>query len=194
MIGIIILAAGNSSRLGEPKQLLKLDNQTFIRRIAEAAVQVSPFETVVVLGANAEQIEIELNGLSCTIVKNEHWTNGLSSSISKGLVELMLANKGLEGVLVAVCDQPLMSSDIFRQIIYKFRTNDKGIVACSYDDTLGTPVLFSADYFQDLLKLTGSYGAKKLLTLYKSDVLAIDFPGGSVDVDTQEDYQKLLDR
>lgn len=194
MIGIIVLAAGNSSRLGEPKQLLSFGNQTLIRRIAEAAVQVSPNETVVVLGASSATIELELNGLTCGVVKNEQWSDGLSSSITTGLSHLLSVNEGLEGVILTVCDQPMVSSDIFRKIIYKFRSEDKGIVACSYDDTVGTPVLFSARYFSDLLQLTGGYGAKKLLQFYQNDLTTLPFPDGGIDVDTKEDYQRLQDR
>ena len=190
--GIIILAAGNSSRLGQPKQLLQYQNKSLIRHVAEAAVSAIGSPVIIVTGSVQNQIADELQELSVHFVQNNEWQEGMASSIRIGINELSKINSQTEGVILAVSDQPFVTSELFLDLIQKAETSENSIVACSYQNTLGTPVLFPKKYFDSLLALNGAEGAKKLLKRFQNDVVSILFPLGDIDIDTQEDYRRLL--
>jgi molybdenum cofactor cytidylyltransferase len=190
--GIVILAAGNSSRLGEPKQLLTYQNKTLIRHITEAALASGVSQVIVVTGSYSKRIEDELTGLECRFAPNVNWAEGMGSSIAEGMHKLTSLNASLTGVILAVSDQPFVDTSLFLSLIDQKHRTDAGIVASSYSDTRGTPVLFSQKYFADLLKLTGAEGAKKLLSKFSEDVVSCPFPLGNIDIDTKEDYKNLL--
>ena len=190
--GIIILAAGNSSRLGEPKQLLRYNDKSLIKHVAEEAVTAIGHPVMVVTGANHELILDEINTLSVQFVYNEHWQQGMASSISTGLNVLLNNHSSISGVIIAVSDQPFVTAALFSDLIKTATNTSKGIAASSYENTLGTPVLFQKQYFEHLLDLKGSDGAKKLLKQFKEDVAEVPFQLGNIDIDTKEDYQNLL--
>lgn len=189
---IIILAAGNSSRLGEPKQLLAYQKKTLIEHVTEAALGAKPAAVIVVTGSNASLIEQMLHPFSYHSVHNPAWESGMGSSIAAGVEALLQMHPHITGALFAVSDQPFVTSELFTLLIDEAIKADFGIIASSYGDTLGTPVLFTKQYFPELLKLNGVEGAKKLVKRFTHDVTSISFPLGNVDIDTQEDYQKLL--
>jgi molybdenum cofactor cytidylyltransferase len=192
MYGIVILAAGNSSRLGEPKQLLRYEDKTLIRRVSEAAASVANTVLVVVTGSDAGQIIAELESLSYSPAHNAEWSTGMASSVRCGLSKLLSVNPNIESVILAVSDQPFVKTTLFETLIAKANETGAGIVASAYEDTLGTPVLFKKKYFDALLSLAGTEGAKKLLKKFENDVTSVPFPSGAFDIDTQQDYQKLL--
>jgi|SRR5215217_1842232 len=190
-IGIIILAAGNSSRLGEPKQLLVFQNKTLLRHIAEIAVEIAGEKAILVTGSSAALIENEVSGLPCQTVFNAHWQEGMASSIVKGVTALNERYPDISGCIIAVSDQPFVTAEIFQNLIAEVNSG-AAIVASSYGDTLGTPAFFSKSYFDQLLQLKGSEGAKKLFLAHQANVRTVPFPLGTVDIDTQEDYKNLL--
>ena len=190
--GIIILAAGNSSRLGEPKQLLSFRGKPLIRHVAEAAVEVVGSNAIVVTGSNPEWIEQALEGLPCWFVFNANWQEGMSASIKTGIEALQSHVPQVKASILAVSDQPFVTVETFRALIQIFEEAGKGIVASQYSDSLGTPALFAAAYFPALLQLTGAEGAKKLFKRYPDDVSAYPFPEGSIDIDTRDDYKRLI--
>ncbi len=190
--GIVILAAGNSSRLGEPKQLLQFRGQSLIRHITGAAMEIVGSNTVVVTGANSKLIEKELANLPYRLVFNADWQEGMSASIKAGIHALQSHYPHVKGAILAVSDQPFVSVEIFNALIHTFEETAKGIIASKYSDSLGTPAFFAASYFPALLQLTGAEGAKKLVKRYADDVSAYAFPQGSIDIDTQEDYKRLI--
>lgn len=191
-IGIIILAAGNSSRLGRPKQLLEYKESTLLKNTVSEALKVENSFVIVVTGSNHDLIEKELNLPKITFSFNSHWENGMSSSIANGIKQLLLLNPKCEQCVLTVCDQPFVSSLIFENLIKEHHASQKGIVASAYSETLGTPVLFHKKYFQDLLELKGQEGAKKLIKKYAEDVVSVLFEKGNIDIDTEEDYFKLI--
>jgi molybdenum cofactor cytidylyltransferase len=188
---VVILAAGNSSRLGEPKQLLQYNGKTLIRNVVEAATSAVSYPVVVVTGANSESISLEINTSSALAIHNRNWQEGMSSSIHRGITELQKINPHLQGVIISVSDQPFINSELFLALIETSEATGKGIVASFYDDTFGTPVLFEKKYFDSLLGLKGAEGAKKLIKQFAGDVASIPFPMGGIDIDTLEDYRKL---
>lgn len=188
---IIILAAGNSSRMKEPKQLLAFGNKTLLSHTVSEA-QKSGIPVIIVLGANEEKIKEQLKNISAQIVFNEKWEEGISSSIKAGIKKALENNIDSENCILCVCDQPYISATVFQQLTDKKNTSGKKIIASSYSDTLGTPVLFDKKYFSALMNLQGDEGAKKLLSVYKDDVAFISFEKGGCDIDTKNDYEELL--
>lgn len=190
-IGLIILAAGNSSRLGQPKQLLKFKGRTLIRRAAETALETKAETIVVVLGANFEAIKKEIEDLDCAIVFNEKWNAGMSSSLKVGLERLLEIAPGISGAIVSLCDQPLIRKEHFDELIEKFFQTNKPIVSAFYDEQFGVPALFSAEKFSGLMNLKGDRGARKILNDDSEKIEKIELREAAFDVDTFEDFEKL---
>jgi molybdenum cofactor cytidylyltransferase len=190
--GIILLAAGNSSRLGEPKQLLQFKGKSLIRSVAEATLGLANTVVVVVTGANEAIIQNELQELDIHFAHNEEWASGMASSIRAGLGKLLFLKPALDQVIITVTDQPFVTYEIFQTLIEKGDCKKDKIVASMYDTVIGTPVLFSKKHFHSLLRLQGFDGAKKLLTKFAADIVTVPFPLGAIDIDTKEDYEQLI--
>lgn len=190
--GIVILAAGSSSRLGRPKQLLQYNESTLLKNTISEALKVPDSFLIVITGSNSKIIEKELLSFDVTICFNEDWETGMASSIVKGLNELLHLNPNCEQCIFAVCDQPFVTSFIFENLINEYHKTGKGITASAYSETVGTPVLFHKKYFKELQDLKGQEGAKKLIKKYFEDTASIPFEKGSIDIDTEEDYNKLI--
>ena len=190
--GIIILAAGSSSRFGNTKQLLHFKGKTLLKHTIEEATETGAQPVVVVTGANADEISKEITNEKVEIVFNKNWEQGMASGIVMGLKNAIILNKELENIIITVCDQPFVSSSLFQQLFQKQNESAKHIVASAYADTIGTPALFTIKYFVALMGLTGDQGAKGLLKKHSKDLATVDFPDGYIDIDTQEDYENLL--
>ncbi|KQO20691.1 molybdopterin-guanine dinucleotide biosynthesis protein MobA [Flavobacterium sp. Leaf82] len=191
-IAIIILAAGSSSRLGRPKQLLAYKNTTLLQNTIKEASSVENTFVIVVTGSNHDLIKTDLDSSKIKVTYNSNWESGMSSSINKGLSELLLLYPDCESCIFAVCDQPYVISKIFEDLIAEYQKTNKGIIASSYAETLGTPVLFDKKYFSNLLKLEGQEGAKKIINRFLDDAVSIPFEKGNIDIDTPEDYSDLI--
>ncbi|QNF33289.1 nucleotidyltransferase family protein [Adhaeribacter swui] len=189
--GLVLLAAGASVRLGSPKQNLAFQGQTLLQHAVQAARQSGCSPVVVVLGANAEALLPQLNFPEIKIFKNPDWEEGMGASVRNGVQNLLQSAPDLESILLMTCDQPFVSGKLLQQLIAEKQKNLKKIIACAYQDTLGTPVLFDKQFFPDLLNLQGAHGAKKLLFKYPEQVGSIPFELGGFDIDTPTDYQTL---
>lgn len=191
--GIIILAAGNSSRLGQPKQLLEYQGKTLLQRTVDEVLSLNAAEVVVILGSNHAMISKEtiLNGT--TVLVNHRWQTGMASSIQAGIGHL-LANGKIESALLTLCDQPHVNCSLLAELIKTQQINGKPIVASAYEGTVGVPAVFSREMFPALLSLEGQEGAKKLIADNPQLLETIAFPKGIVDIDTLEDYRKLKDQ
>lgn len=190
MIGVIILAAGSSSRLGKPKQNLVFQGNTLLQRSIKAALAADCQHIVVVLGANAQIIEPTIKNEPVQIIHNPDWEAGMSSSISCGLAALLIPNPKLKSVILMLCDQPFADTSIINQLV-QASANKKNLVASSYSGTIGVPALFDKCYFDELSALKGNEGAKKLLLKYANEVQTVPFPLGMIDIDTIGDYERL---
>lgn len=190
--GLILLAAGGSSRLGEAKQLLPFRGHSLVRQMAETALEVVD-TVVVVTGAEAQKVEAELSDLKITIARNEEWKEGIASSIHEGITNLLKIAPSIDGILFMVCDQPFVSASLLKELISKKQESKRLIIASAYGNSLGTPALFKKEFIPELLKLKGDSGAKKIIMENVNSVLAVPFALGTVDVDTREDYQSLLE-
>jgi molybdenum cofactor cytidylyltransferase len=188
--GIIILAAGNSSRMGEAKQLMKYKNKTLLQHIIDEAKNANLEPVICVTGYESESITKSITGTGVTIVYNPHWPEGMGTGISAGIRQLKSSD--VDSVILAVGDQPYVSSELFGRMLALKDQTGKGIVASSYANTMGTPVLFGKKYFSQLITLDGNQGAKNIVHLNMQDVCSIGFEKGSIDIDTLEDYEKLI--
>ena len=188
--GIIILAAGNSSRMGEPKQLMKFKSKTFLQHIIEESKEANLNPVICVTGYQSDQISKAIAGMNVIIVNNGQWSEGMGTGISAGIKEALQSD--LDSVILAVSDQPYVSSGLFAKMLTLKDKSGKKIVASSYAGTLGTPVLFDKEYFNQLISLHGNQGAKNIVHMNMSDVCTVKFEKGSIDIDTKEDYEKLI--
>lgn len=190
-VGMIILAAGSSTRMGTPKQLLHFRGRSFLRHTVEVAVASICEPIVVVLGANAEKMRHEVNQLPVVLVENQDWQQGMSASIRVGIRTLINASAKIEAAVLALCDQPFVSCDVLNQLVETYRATAKGIIASQYADTLGAPALFNRKFFSELMTLEADVGAKKVFKKYPNEVFPLPFAAGIVDIDTPQDYQVL---
>lgn len=191
--GIILLAAGSSKRLGQPKQLLDFKGETLIKRMVNIAINSDAEPVIVVLGAHNGQIEPEITDLPVSIIINNEWEKGLGSSVKKGLNHLNEQFPETETCILMVVDQPLVDSSYLNLLINEYNTHQEPIIASQYSDTIGVPVLYGKAYMNELKKLPDDKGAKELLLSHEQDVHKIPFPGGRMDIDTMEDYHKIMD-
>lgn len=191
MTAAIILAAGSSSRLGQPKQNLHFQHRTLLQRTIETALISGCEPVVVVVGANSQLVKPFIQDQHIHLVDNPDWEEGMSSSIRIGITALAKFPK-VDSSVILLCDQPFISSQLIGDMIRKQKETGKLIVACNYNHTLGVPALFHKSFFNVLLSLTGSDGAKKLLKNHSQEIVIVPFDKGSIDIDTPEDYDRLL--
>jgi molybdenum cofactor cytidylyltransferase len=190
-IGIIILAAGASSRLGRPKQLLPYNNKTLLQHTLQTAQASIAQPVVIVLGADAEKVQNEITGNNVYKVMNAEWKEGMASSIRCGLKALAEVSPAAEGVILMVCDQPFVTASILNDLIAAHQKTGKPVVACGYKDTFGPPVFFHNSLFSELLELKGDIGARGVVRQHVDAVEVIPFPDGTFDVDTEADYERI---
>ena len=190
-VAIIILAAGKSTRMGTPKQLLPYQGHNLLKHTIASAVTSVCKPVTVVLGANAPQIHSQVNQDSVIVVENPDWHLGMGSSIRSGILSVTSHSENVDAAIITVCDQPFLSTEIINNLVTTYYSTGKSIVACQYADTLGVPVLFSHQFFAELATLGETGGAKKLINKYCDHIFSIPFPLGAVDIDTPQDYQQL---
>jgi molybdenum cofactor cytidylyltransferase len=187
MTAAIILAAGESSRLGQPKQNLIFNGKTLLELAVESGRKSECEKIIVVLGANSNEIK-PLIGAS--ILYNEGWREGMASSIRTAMLEIN-NDPSVDKVIMMLCDQPFVSAALLNSLIHKQNETAKTIIASAYNGTNGVPVLFDRSLFSELLLLQGHEGAKKLLKNHVDDIATIPFEQGGIDIDTSEDYERL---
>lgn len=188
----IILAAGASRRMGQPKQLLLYRGQTLLSHITQIAISSYCSPVIVILGANGAKIEPEIVRFPITIVKNNYWDKGISNSISCGINYIQKQYSNIDAALFLTCDQPFVSVNLIEQLISAYHVTNKPIIASRYGETLGIPALFSRGFFSPLMQLKGDRGAKKIINQHPHLVNEIDFPQGKFDLDTLDNYQQLI--
>lgn len=187
---IVILAAGASSRLGRPKQLLPWQGKTLLQHAVQTALTITT-RPVVVTGANADQLVAGLNHTQVHVVFNPDWEQGIASSIRCGLQALLDRTPSPDQVIFMVCDQPFVSAGLLLEIINERQESNKSIVASAYGGTLGIPALFDKSLFPQLLDLQGDTGAKKIIQQHPDEVASVPFKEGEFDIDTEGEYRKL---
>ncbi|GEL75252.1 nucleotidyltransferase family protein [Myxococcus virescens] len=191
-VGVVLLAAGGSSRLGHPKQLVRYQGSTLVRRAAEAAASLRCGPVVVVLGASRDAVAAELTGLAVRTVDHADWAAGPGGSLRAGLGALRETEPpALDAVLVLLCDQLRVDAAHLRTLLDTFERTRASVVASAYEDTRGVPALFARDVFPELEALSPDQGARGVIARVASRVVDVPLPGGGDDVDTPEDVSRL---
>jgi molybdenum cofactor cytidylyltransferase len=216
-IAAVILAAGESSRLGQPKQLIQFRGKTLVRRMVDAASHAGCRPILVVVGNSkripqvhaprslrgetkqhemelADAISCELKETGATIVANPNWKFGIGTSIRAGVQHLMDTAPGVEATVLLTCDQPYVDRTVIDGLITLRQKTRKPIVAASYAGTLGVPALFDRSRLPQLLNLDDSVGAKSIILSNRDRVAEFPFPEGEIDIDTVEDYERFAAR
>jgi len=189
--GVVILAAGSSSRLGEPKQLLQYGGQNLLQHAIDAALSSNADPVIVVLGANAEQVSKEIDRSNIHVIINTGWEEGMASSVKTGLNELLFITPSTDAVIFMVCDQPYVSSELINGLVDEQKQTGKPIITCNYGEAIGPPALFYKSLFHELMQLKGDVGARKIIQDHSDEVATILFTEGKIDIDTKEDYDSL---
>jgi molybdenum cofactor cytidylyltransferase len=193
MIATIILAAGGSSRMGRPKQLLHYRGRSLLRHTVDAALAAGCRPAMVVLGAAAESVRQELRGLKVEVVHNEEWPEGIGESIACGIASLRSHGGRVRAVLFLTCDQPMISKQVISRLIEAFDGSPGRIVASEYGGTVGVPALFEREHFKRLGRMSGDRGAQELLLSESARLIRVPWPEGAKDVNTPADYEQLGD-
>ncbi|MDW3647451.1 MAG: nucleotidyltransferase family protein [Bacteroidia bacterium] len=190
-ISAIILAAGSSSRLGRAKQLLKYKNKSFIQQLIDKLEKAGISKPITVLGARFEKISqhIKDTQINTRIVENPKWKEGMSSSLIAGINSL---EKEVDGVLICLSDQPLIPLSHYQQLLDSFKENQK-LITSLYQKSVGVPAVIPQIYFQEILQLEGKAGAKYILKKYQKESILIPCEEAGWDVDTDEDYRRIVD-
>lgn len=188
-VAAVILAAGEASRFGQPKQLLDWQGEPFVRRVARRALDAGLSPVSVVLGAYAEPVRAAVSGLDVRIVTNPRWAEGQSTSLQAGLGTLP-ADAG--AALFLLADQPQVSAPLLRTLVDTHARTLAPIVAPLVEGRRANPVLFDRETFADLLTLRGDVGGRALFSRYPLEYVPWLDAGLLLDVDTQEDYRRLL--
>src|ERR1700712_1628816 len=166
---IVILAAGKSSRMEQPKQMLIIEGKTLVKRTAEMAMKTDCYPICVVVGANKKLIVPELANMPTTLIDNPHYEQGMASSIKIGLIGVYMTEKNIVAVIFLTCDMPFINEKLIVKLIEKAsqsvdsQGNTPLIVASKYETQLGIPALFNRAVFNDLLELSGDKGAKSVI-------------------------------
>lgn len=190
-LGCIILAAGPSSRMGTPKQLIEFRGAPLVVHAVQAALEAPVWPVIVVLGAHAERIRPVLAKLPVLAVENPAWPEGMASSIRCGIASLGEFSRDLDGGVLALCDQPAFSAEAIRRLLRAQHETGLGIAAARYSGRNGAPALFSREYFPELLSLTGETGARTLLNRSPDLVASVEMPELELDLDTPADCERL---
>lgn len=191
-IAILILAAGNSTRMGKPKQLLKWKSATLLDHTIDNATSIKDSNIFVILGAYHELIKSKIQHQKIQIIFNINWELGLGSSIAEGVKHLISTNSNYEGVLLMLADQPIVDSSYLKTLQDAFEVGKKKIVASDYgNNKLGVPALFDSSYIEELSELNQDKGAKKIIENHIDNVIVLKAKHLISDIDTKEDYERL---
>ena len=187
---LILLAAGGSTRMGEPKQLLPYQGRPLVRHAAETGLEASCSPVVVVLGANSEAVGECIAGLDVIKTLNPGWEIGMGSSIQAGL--RVLADTDADSAILALGDQPFVTAEFYRSLIAEAESSGCGIISARYAGTVGVPVLFARRNWILLESLAPDQGCKGVILRNGGDAKFLDCPEAAIDIDTPEEYRRLV--
>lgn len=193
-VGAVVLAAGSSSRMGSPKQTLQFRGESLLKRATLAALGAGCRPVVVVTGAYAELSRREFEGIDVREVLNSSWETGMASSVRVGIKGLVVEDANVSAAVLLLCDQPHVTAEVISDLVAARRATGKAIVASVYGGSFGVPALFSRTLFAELTRLEGMSGAKEIIKRYASEAHFLPFQEGEVDVDTPDDFSRLIEK
>jgi molybdenum cofactor cytidylyltransferase len=188
---VLVLAAGASSRLGQPKQLVKLGGRPALHIVVSHAVAVAGHSVSVVLGANARELTHLLAHSPASVIINRQWQEGVSSSIRLGLASLPA---GCDAVLIVLGDQVAITTEDLGRLVNAWKEQDSTIAASVYDQHVGVPAIFPRICFSELTELRGDQGARPILERHSYRLVRVPMPNAAIDLDTPEQLAALTER
>ncbi len=191
-INILILAAGSSTRLGQSKQLLKIQGVPLLRKTVLTALATASHSVTVVLGHNFKQHKEVIQDLNISILHHREWRKGMGSSIKAGVSHILKTHADAQAIVILVCDQPYLTAEHLKALIATHGTSGASIIASNYASTTGVPALFDKSMFTELLELKDDQGAKKIMEKHAGRIIEIEFAPGEIDIDTPSDYARLM--
>lgn len=185
------MAAGGSSRLNSPKQLLDWQGDYLINHIIRTVAASNIEDIILLLGNNIDKIKLIILDEKVKIVENHKWQSGMSSSIQTGITSL---SEDVDGAFIILVDQPFITVTLFNKMIDVFESSNADIIAPRVGDQQANPVLFPRSLFPKILNISGDKGAKSLLKDHK--VKWVDWHDANLllDIDSEDDYQKAIDQ
>ena len=190
-VAAVVLAAGPSTRMGQPKQLLEFRGEILLKRAALSALEAGCRPVVVVTGAYADISRKALRGIDVIEARNEQWKLGIGSSVRAGVEAVIEAAPGVDAVVLMLCDQPFATREVIARLIKSRHETGRAIIASSYAESYGAPALFSREHFVELSALSADVGAKHIIQKHLARVHIVPFPEGKIDIDTPEDFAQL---
>ena len=189
----VVLAAGESTRYGQPKQLLDWKGEPFVRAVAGTALRAGLSHVVVVTGANAERVEAAVQDLDIIVVRNVQWKSGQASSIKAGIGQLTASSlHRVGGAIFLLADQPQLTTSVLRALAEKHAEGLYPVIAPMVMDRRANPVLFDRVTFPDLLTLEGDTGGRAIFHKHRVEYLPWHDDRLLLDVDTPDMYQRLI--
>jgi molybdenum cofactor cytidylyltransferase len=192
-VSAILLAAGKSERMGQNKLLMPFDGGTIIGRTLDNLIRSHAGEIIVVLGAKAAEINTAIGEREVVMVLNPNYARGMSTSLQTGL---SMVSKRARFILVALGDQPLITTHTYDRLIEAALASDKGLIVPAYQGRRGNPITFSAGYIPDIRRFTGDVGGRELLARYPADILEVpvEDPGVLANINTLDEYARFVGR
>ncbi len=194
-LGVVLLAAGPSTRLGQPKQLVEVGGECLVSHAARLALSLDPTFVTVVTGCEADRIEAELEQLPVGVVYNRNWSSGMGASINCGVRSI---HKGVEGVLVMVCDQWRLEESDLERLFSAWSSDISRIVVASWKEETafvsGPPVIFPRKLIPELKSMQENRGARQLIDRYMDLVDYVEMENAAHDLDRPEDLERQRNR
>lgn len=190
----LLLAAGGSSRMGRPKQLIRVEGESLVRRMTRRLVALNSGDVMVVTGSNSQAISDELSGLPIQLVSNPGWKSGMASSLAAGVKSLP---DECEGVLILLCDQWQIDLNDLRELVHSWRVDISRIsTACWHDEgrqVIGPPAIFPRTLFEELITLKGDRGARVVIEKHREQTSIVEMESACFDLDEPADLARGLD-
>jgi len=192
-IAILLLAAGESKRMGATKQLLPWGNSNVLTHAINNIKKIQENNVFVVLGANAIDISNEINfsNLMVRPIENKNWKEGLGTSLAYGIKNILAKCSKIEAVLICLADQPLVTAENYTKLIENFKKGRNMIVASNHDSRAGVPAIFDKSIMVELCNLRADIGARVIIEKYANKTVLLNIDGVEYDIDTPTEYKKL---
>lgn len=188
-LSALVLAAGESSRYGQCKQLVEINGSSLVQLAVNRLLALFPPDRInIVVGASSQAVARAISELPVNVVHNKHWQTGMASSLKAGINSL---ETGCRAVMVTLCDQALVTETHLRRLLDLWHADPSDITASCYTDTIGTPAIIPAEFYPQVLALEGDAGAKSILKSNPKRVRTIAIPEAEFDLDVPADLEKL---
>lgn len=192
-VAIVLLAAGEASRFGSAKQIASIGERAMVRHCAINALGTQA-PVFVVTGAHRTAVVTALGGLHVALVHNPEWSAGMGASIARGVRAAHERSPTLRSVLIALADQPSISTEDLKILLSEHASAPDSIVASRFGTRVGPPCVFPISCFGDLENLSGPTGAYAVIEQHTDICRAVDMPGAALDIDTREDYRRFVEQ